>query len=395
MALKLLLMSQEDVKDGINAIGADYVLKHKEDAVDGSAYHEYLTCGYVIGCDYIVHKKKTYMIKKSFILPEDGDVYILGVESVQGCDIIKPDVYEDPEEALNALNNLQDGDNIVIACDVEVPASIEIPSGVSATIDLSEGNLIPPEPVNNRSIYVIDNHGDLTIAGGKFESRGVSNDGKLTVNGGELIARDTNGGAAIWNEGDLTINEGVFRTLYEGSVQENTGPGCLNNSGTCVINGGEFISPNNRCYAIISSGDITINADITVDGAHGGICINGGKCVINSGHFKSHNFYGLYVSNDAGTDAEVIVNNAVIEGKVTSILVGSDGGGSVGSTVDVRGGKLENKVVNQKNVAAGKGVKLSGGLIKEAVDQSYLADGYVLTDMPDGNGYYHVVRVSE
>lgn len=309
---------------------------------------------------------------------------------------LTPVIIDDPEAAVEALTNIEEDAILDIRTDVEIESTIEIPEGVSVILNLNDNAIIVPEPVNNRSLYAIDNYGDLTIEGGTISARGIENFGKMTINDIDLTNRDTNGGAALWNEGDLVINGGIFKTTYEGTVQASSGPGCLNNRGNCTINKGTFKSVNNRCYTIISSGDIEIpdGTEVTVNGAHGGLAIDSGHAVINGGVYTSTNFYGLYVSNDGtGTPekAQVIVNGGSFTGKVTSVYIGSDSGRPVDSIIDINGGIFNNKLVAQSNVIEGAGIKVYGGFFKEYVTNEYCAPGYICTDEPNEEGFYTII----
>lgn len=304
------------------------------------------------------------------------------------------------EAAVEALNNLEDGQILVFNTDVEITQTIQIPEGVAVTLDLGDHAIVVPEPVNNRSLYALDNYGDLTITGGVISARGIENFGKMTIEDIDITSRDTNGGAAIWNEGDLVINGGLFKTSHEGSVKDNSGPGCLNNRGTCVINAGEFRSVNNRCYTIISSGEITIedNDSIEIIGAHGGLSIDSGTAVIKSGTYTSSNFYGLYVSNDGtGTPqkAQVTVLGGEFTGKTKSVWIGSDVNKAVDSVIDIQGGTFNNPLSVQDNVVEGGGIKISGGLFSDPVPEAYCVGGYTCSEEPNEDGYYTIVPAAD
>ena len=304
-------------------------------------------------------------------------------------------IIDDPEAAAEALQNIEDGQILVIKTDTPIESTIRVEEGATATVKLGKSKIIVPEPVNNRSIYAIDNYGTLTLEGGVIEARGIENFGEMTLIDVDITARDTNGGAAVWNEGDLTIKGASLHTTYEGSVQENNGPGCLNNRGKCVIESGSFVSVNNRCYTIISSGNIEIleGSDIECKGAHGGLCIDSGFAVINSGTYVSKNFYGLYVSNDGtGTPekAQVVVNGGDFTGKTTSAYVGSDSGLPVDSVINITNGTFHNKLTVQSNVVEGAGIKVSGGRFADPVPAEYCAEGFGPTSEPDAEGYYTV-----
>lgn len=87
MTIKLCLVSKEDAINPVN-LGSKYVISHKSAWIDATDFGgNFLTVGYMKGSDFIYYKNKTYLIKKSFIMPEDKTVVVLCEESVSGCDL--------------------------------------------------------------------------------------------------------------------------------------------------------------------------------------------------------------------------------------------------------------------------------------------------------------------
>ncbi|MBQ7373641.1 MAG: hypothetical protein IJW64_03670 [Clostridia bacterium] len=212
--------------------------------------------------------------------------------------VVTEKVVSSVEEFASAI---ADKNYIVLDADLEI-AQVTVPENVTLTIDLNNHNLTTTLQREGRHFYV-DNYGALTLKGtGTINARGVQNFGTLTVWEGVTInSVDANGGAAIWNEGELTINGGTFHAEYAGSSSDDSGPGCLNNvGGTAVINGGLFTSNNLRTYAIISTGDLTINF-ATVEAAHGAVGLSGGTATVNDGTFHASKHYGFYASKATAT----------------------------------------------------------------------------------------------
>ena len=85
MNIKFCLVKRDDAINPVN-MGAKYVIDHKSDWVDGSYFKDFITVGYMKGCDFIVYENKAYSIKKSYLFPEDSTIVVLADESVQGCD---------------------------------------------------------------------------------------------------------------------------------------------------------------------------------------------------------------------------------------------------------------------------------------------------------------------
>lgn len=290
-------------------------------------------------------------------------------------------------------------DNWTLDSDVNLESTLTIPEGVNVTIDLNGHSITVSERESGRHYYAIDNYGDLKIRdskhGGTIMARGIENlsSGKLTVESGKIIAQDSNGGAAIWNEGELIINGGQFETLYVGKPSDMYGAGCLNNSGKVVINNGTFNSVNRRTYSIISTGEIKVES-ANVTGAHGGIAIDSGTGIINGGSFTSSEYYGLYVSNDGmgnPEEARVTVNDGNFTGKNYSVWIGSDVNNPVTSTIQIKGGVYNNPLSVQNNVTLVNGIRgiiVSGGIFNQSSYQSvenFLADNYKI--FKDGDNY--------
>lgn len=87
MKINLCLLPKEDAEKPVNT-GSTYVMKHKSDWVElpEEFAGNFVTVGYVKGVDFVYYKEKTYMILKSFIIPEQSTAVLLCKESVSGCD---------------------------------------------------------------------------------------------------------------------------------------------------------------------------------------------------------------------------------------------------------------------------------------------------------------------
>lgn len=287
---------------------------------------------------------------------------------------------------------------ITLLKDIYLEKTVSIEVGMDVTIDLNGKQVtVLKNETTGRSLYAIDNYGKFTLedlAGeGKITARGIENleDGIMIINSGEIVSCDSNGGAAVWNEANVTINGGTFATVHVGTASDNIGVGCLNNSGTALITGGTFRDVNKRAYAIISTGSIEITPasgnEVIVHGAHGGLAIDSGTAVVNGGSYSSDDYYGLYVSNDGkGTDPEkaaVIVNGGTFTGKTYSVLIGSDIHDPVNSTIEITGGSF-NMPLNAQDVTEDDAILVSGGTFSGELDKKYCAPGYQFIKNEDG-----------
>lgn len=273
-----------------------------------------------------------------------------------------------------------------------VPGYVHVKEGQNIVFDLNGHTLETGLQQEGRHYYAIDNYGTLLIkdssAGqtGTIRARGVENlgKGKLTIESGTIVSVDANGGACVWNEADVTITGGTFKTEFVGSPSDNVGVGCLNNQGTALVTGGTFNDVNRRTYAIISTGHIEISpakeGAVEVFGAHGALSVDSGTAVVNGGSYDSSDFYGLYVSNDGlGADpmrAVVTVNDGTFDGKTYSVWIGSDVNDPVNSTIAIKGGTFL-KEINRQDVSRADAIQISGGTFSAPVDLDLCADGYI------------------
>lgn len=180
------------------------------------------------------------------------------------------------------------GGTVILTDDVELTAPLEVVSNM--VLDLNGKKITTTNKEEGRHHYAINNRATMILKGesGSIEARGIQNFGTMTIDGDITITNvDTNGGAAVWNEGSLTINGGTFTT------NENAGPGsyggALNTraNGTAIVNGGNFIANSQLTYAIINEGTTTIN-DAMVKGKHGAVSgrETNDATVINGGTFE-------------------------------------------------------------------------------------------------------------
>ena len=303
----------------------------------------------------------------------------------------------------DAIAAVKDGETVTLIADVDLTETLII-KDKTITLDLNGKKLSTSKNANDNTkhYYAIDNYGTFTLRDssaaqtGEIRARGIENlgSGKMVIESGKIVAIDTNGGAAIWNLADLTIQGGTFVAEHVGASGDQYGPGCVYNNGKLTINGGTFKSANKRTYAIVSkSGAVTITPaegkTVEISGAHGGLGIDGGTAIINGGSYASDDYYGLYVSNDEGT-AEVTVTGGTFDGKEYSAFIGSDGSNSVDSKLIIKGGTFNKPIHAQENTTQGA-IQVSGGTFSEAVPNDYCAEFFKPVQNADGK--YTVEKV--
>ena len=183
---------------------------------------------------------------------------------------------------------LAKGGLITLMSDITTTTALQVPANVNATLNLNGKTLEAELKEEGRHHYAIDNYGTLVIKGaGVINARGVENFGKMTIDENVTITNvDTNGGSAIWNEGELVINGGTFKTNNQAG--EGSYGSALNTQvgGKAVVNGGTFEAYSQLTYAICNYGETVIN-DATVKGKHGAVASSTG-CIteINGGSFS-------------------------------------------------------------------------------------------------------------
>lgn len=335
-------------------------------------------------------------------LMQDADSF---VEMILGGET---KAYNDQQIFFNDFQQARGDIQIKLLSDIEIQGYIPVAVGQEVTFDLNGHELKTGLQNEGRHFYAIDNYGVLTLLDssseqtGKIYARGIENlsGGTMIIESGKIVSCDSNGGACVWNEGDLTIHGGTFQTKYVGTPNDSVGIGCLNNQGKALITGGIFEDFNKRTYAIISTGEIEITPgkgkEVTVHGAHGGLAIDAGTAVVNGGMYSSDDYYGLYVSNDGfGADpmkAAVTVNGGSFDGKQYSVWIGSDYNNPVNSTIIINGGEFK-QPLNAQEVTRENAIIVTGGTFAEEDSNNYVADGYELVEVSSGK--YEVQPLTE
>ncbi len=183
---------------------------------------------------------------------------------------IKPEYDEPSLEAEELFMAAAFGGEVTLTEDVVLNAPLEVQANM--VLDLNGKTITTTEESAGRHYYAINNNATLVIKGeGAINARGIKNFGTMVVDGNVTITNiDTNGGAAIWNEGKLTINNGTFTT--NNTAGEGSYGAALNTraGGEAVVNGGTFVAYSQLTYAIICEGKTVIN-DANVAGKHGAV----------------------------------------------------------------------------------------------------------------------------
>lgn len=272
--------------------------------------------------------------------------------------------------------NLQDAieymgaEEIYLAKDIVLSEMITIPQGVNKVINLAGHHITVTESTGD-SIYAFDNYGTLKLCdptgnGGSITARGIYNHGTLIVEDIWITACDTNGGAAINNRGNLTVNDArittnvglatgiwnqavgeyvpgnvtIIDTIIEGSSNGNTFA-VRHDVGNLVIDGSETSITGTHGGLAVAGGTVTINAGsicrtgITGQSGHALYAV-GGSVTVNDGYFRANDYSSscIYVSG-----ATVKIYNAIFTGGTLGDLYVNEGAVEVGemmvSIIDV------------------------------------------------------------
>ena len=287
---------------------------------------------------------------------------------------------------------------ITMFADTELAATVVIPANKNIVLDLNGKAITVPDATPH--IYAIRNNGTMTlkdsVGSGSIAARGVYNgpdntSAKMTVEGGTYYNLDTDGGAAIFNKAELTVNNGTFN-----------GKVCLNNSGSAakmVVNGATA-NGTGGAYAVQNNGGtVTIN-DITANGKFGAFgqwqdtsttTINGGTFAIVDNTYAGYTHHCVYVgAGDLTINGGSFTNGDNQADSGLALYMASSG------TTTITDGTFTNLAPD----AGGETISLwggsgalvvSGGVYNRQVKAEYCAADYSPTTTADAGGMYTVV----
>lgn len=292
------------------------------------------------------------------------------------------------------------GGTVALSADIALAQMIEVPSGVTATLDLNGHNITVAwaDEANGKHIYALNNKGNLTlqdsVGTGSIAARGIYNgyDGsntantvegaKLTVLSGKYIAQDTSGGAAIFNCAELIIRGGTFEGVVAAVNSRE--------KGTATIYNGMFRSVSN--YAIQNNGGKMTIHNASVDAGFGAVGCFGGTTTIFDGTYlptgkAANTCHVVYVSGTATVD----IRGGTFKMNYPAEAV-PDSGSAITSyyngTLTISGGTFTSHFDNVSPIELSAGATVTGGtyLIHSGTPSShtyittFLAENYTLTN---------------
>ena len=183
---------------------------------------------------------------------------------------------------------LAEGGIIVVAKDIVVEDTLEVPAGVTATLNLA-GHTISQTKACTDSYAMIANNGTLTITGNGKLSFTDTGDGDPNVGWASYTIR---------NAGTLIVEDGTIEHL--GTQTYNGNNAIFHYSGSTTIKGGNISAPYSRSLRVWN-GEATI-AGGTFDGQVWVQAMSNCKLTITGGSFKpatnGNDGSSVYVTND-------------------------------------------------------------------------------------------------
>ena len=219
--------------------------------------------------------------------------------------------------------------------------------------------------------------GNLVIDGARISSTGsqptiyVDDAYSTCIMSSGFVASYEKSAIVVRDEGSLTIHEGEVHTESNGLIPENTYAAIvidgLNSNFT--LHGGKVFSARTPALKIQHSASVEVyNGEIySKSENYPAVMVenNGSSFVMNDGFVYS-------------TQTHAFVSNLMDYGDVHTIQMTTGTLSAVGDIFLVGG-------------PGDHGILLSGGRVKGNVPQAYLPAGYVVSDLPDEDGYYPII----
>ena len=212
---------------------------------------------------------------------------------------------------------LADGEGTPALAEVSAAAGTALPAAVDGVITLENGTYVMSEDttatikVPNGKNATLDLNGKtLTNKTGEHTII-VENGATLTITGNGIVDNVSHGKAAIYNEGEVTLNGGTFERSAEKGTYSPFGNGgnswyTIANYGTMEINTGVTVKNAGGYSSMIrNGGDVTADCNLTIKGGNftGGVNTvkndSFGVLTINGGNFSNNAQYVIMNWNKA------------------------------------------------------------------------------------------------
>ena len=354
----------KDITGKFKAIAFSYAAKNGKASIDGIAFENVETGEKVVAdLNYILALNELYTHTL------DANNITDTVSNLADGDTVAVDTIVDATATALTINKK----NIAIQLNADLIGANSNDSGIivengSATIS-GDGLVIgdtPYDATHSSGIINVKSGGELTFEGSGI-SAVIEDD---PVNKGQF-------GVVVTGNGKLTINDGNFAAGWYCV----SGNGSTTNADAVVtINGGEFTSVSD--YAIYHPGPnkLVINGGV-IKGAAGGIAANNGVIEITGGEIGvlGGGNTGEWADGTSGL-SDVALNLNGKYGPITCRISGGTFHATAAGTIMIKTGSKYPV-----------DLQISGGRFSSKPNAEWIAEGFVCTEEPDTDGFYHVV----
>ena len=338
---------------------------------------------------------------------------------------IKISSLEKEFDSLNSVftsGKVKSGDTVTLLTDVVIENPVVIEK--SCSVDLGGHFIFIPMSggltIKGGAAVAFDNGSIQTLADTQVEDAIISQGSKTVVTLKENLRVETSGTAIhARKRGGFIVDGAVIKTIGSQSAVcvDDTNSSLVVNKGEIVSYVNSAISVRNGGSAMIKGGKICTSAHASIpEDIRSAIIVNGGESNVTvlGGSIFSDDTVAIQEQSGASVDirgGEIYTKNNMwptveLSDENTSLKIS---GGQVYSTeshaivsnktevgyvqhVEVTGGKVG--AYGDVVLTAGKGdhgVVFSGGAVKGDLDRQFLAEGYVVSDIKDDEGYANIV----
>ena len=293
---------------------------------------------------------------------------------------------------------LADGEGTPALAEVSAAAGTALPAAVDGVITLENGTYVMSEnttatiKVPNGKNATLDLNGKtLTNKTGEHTII-VENGATLTITGNGIVDNVSHGKAAIYNEGEVTLNGGTFERSAEKGTYSPYGNGgnswyTIANYGTMEINTGVTVKNAGGYSSMIrNGGDVTADCNLTIKGGNftGGVNTvkndSFGVLTINGGNFSNTAQYVIMNWNKA----EITAGTFQTLDTVSAVLFTSAYGGDANTVgkLTISGGEFKHASDTQEMIvdhydASNSGTAAVTGGKFDADISKYISTDYV------------------
>lgn len=356
-----------DITGSFNVLAFAYKVENKKVVITGIAFKDVNTARVVVAdLDYILGL---------------NEIYTFDVADSAGFATVLNDLAENDTVQVTSQMDLTDGKGVELSGKkivLNMANDITVSNSGSSGINLTSGSKVT---ITGTGKFVTSTPYDSTHSSGVFR---VQDGAEAVFNGGgcnAVIDDDpvNNGqfGVTYYDGGRVIVNDGEFRAGWYGFSSNGSTKSV---DGYLEINGGTIVSTVDYAIYHPAPGKLVINGG-TIDGAAGAIAANNGNIEINGGVFQT---LGTGNTGDASDGTGGLGNACLnLNGKYGPVSCKITGGRfkSSGDSILIATGS--------KNPVT---LEISGGEFSSKPNEEWLAEGYVVSAIPNGDGFYTVYK---